>query len=274
MSRTLESDFDDELDMGSARGPAGSGQGLALEKGSGVGHAGQAATYEGGGGMSFDDDGDDAGPSGSASFELDMPPPVRSGAPTPMESSTGLSGAPPSSRREVGDPQSSLRPSGLVPSNVPRGGMASGAPPSSNPGALGGAGATSGKVSLPPSQERMPASSSRAPAAGPDGARAGEPAAPPTPTPAPVVAKYPDPPAKVWETPVYFIRVLLRQLELRQDLTALRRRRSPDVRLYEAALGAHDKKTYALGMAITIAGVIVAAFLFFLPVFKRFLWND
>ncbi|HVH46787.1 MAG TPA: hypothetical protein VM925_30805, partial [Labilithrix sp.] len=99
-----------------------------------------------------------------------------------------------------------------------------------------------------------------------------EPVAPPrAPDPAALIARYPAPPAKVWETPAYAMKVLWRQLELRQDLASLRKKRSPDVPLYERALTVHDGKTFALGLVITLAGFTVATFVFFLPVILRFL---
>ena len=73
---------------------------------------------------------------------------------------------------------------------------------------------------------------------------------------------------------MYAVRVVLRQLELRTDLESLRRRRSPDVPLYEAALRAYDKKTFRLGMAINVAALTVATFIFFLPVIIRFMRAD
>lgn len=84
------------------------------------------------------------------------------------------------------------------------------------------------------------------------------------------IANYPPVPAKVWEAPRYAVRVLVRRLELRQDLEALRRRRSPDVALYERAMVAHDARMFMLGLAITGAAVFVATVLFFMPVIKRF----
>ena len=38
-----------------------------------------------------------------------------------------------------------------------------------------------------------------------------------------MIARYPDPPAKVWEAPIYAMKVLWRQFELRQDIASLRR---------------------------------------------------
>lgn len=70
--------------------------------------------------------------------------------------------------------------------------------------------------------------------------------------------------------PWYALRVLWRQFELRQDLASLRKRRSPDVPLYERALKTHDPKTFAVGLAITCAAVTIAMFVFFLPVILRF----
>lgn len=86
-----------------------------------------------------------------------------------------------------------------------------------------------------------------------------------------MIARYPTPPSQLWAAPGYAIKVLLRQLELRQDLASLRKRRSPDVSLYERALEAHDAKTFAVGLAIACAGLAVAMFIFFLPVILRFI---
>src|SRR5262249_28814649 len=101
------------------------------------------------------------------------------------------------------------------------------------------------------------------------------PAPPPPPRPvdtaAAMIARFPPPPQKVWETPAYAVKVLWRQFELPQDLGALRRNRSPGVPLYERALRTHDPKTFAVGLAITCAALAVASFLFFLPVLLRFL---
>lgn len=121
-----------------------------------------------------------------------------------------------------------------------------------------------------PSSGRMPAVPSS-----PDlGAAAAPAPAPPPPKPqdqaALRIANYPPVPEKVWEAPRYAVRVLLRQVELRQDLESLRRKRSPDVGLYERALTAHDARMYRLGLAITGAAVFVAMILFFMPVIKRF----
>jgi hypothetical protein len=94
------------------------------------------------------------------------------------------------------------------------------------------------------------------------------------PTGAAMIAKYPAPPTKIAQAPMYTVRVILRQLELRTDLESLRRRRSPDVPLYEAALRAYDTRTFRLGMAINCAALAIATFVFFLPVMLRFLRAD
>jgi hypothetical protein len=86
-----------------------------------------------------------------------------------------------------------------------------------------------------------------------------------------MIARYPMPPPEVWGAPKYALKVLWRQLELRQDLASLRKKRSPDVALYERALKTHDAKTFAVGLAITCAGFVIASFIFFLPVIIRFL---
>jgi len=85
-----------------------------------------------------------------------------------------------------------------------------------------------------------------------------------------MIARYPTPPEKWFQTPVYAMKVLLRQFELRQDIASLRKKRSPDVPLYEAALKTHDGKNFAIGLVITCAALTVATFIFFLPVILRF----
>ena len=66
----------------------------------------------------------------------------------------------------------------------------------------------------------------------------------------------------------------MRQFELRSELESLRRRRSPDVPLYEGALKAYDAKTFRLGMAILCAATAIGTFIFFLPVIIRFMRAD
>jgi len=263
VSRTLNDDFEDDA-------PAGA---LDLETGShaGVGAGAGGAGNYGGGGLEFDDDLEDA-PAGP--LELDVPVAPRSAAPQVVPDLPVPPPAPSSGRGLGGHSAPPARPSGshaaapAPPSSDPRLGGAHPAPPGSNPSMPAAPGSN-------PSMPAAPGSNPGMVPAAHGGAAPHAAAAPPAPpSAAALVAKYPPVPLKIWEAPVYFIRVVLRQVELRQDLTALRRRRSPDVPLYEAALRAHDKKTFALGMAITLAGLTIALFLFFLPVFRRFLWND
>jgi hypothetical protein len=124
-------------------------------------------------------------------------------------------------------------------------------PPRSDP-------ALASEPSLPPSQPQM-----RVPAPPSSGSLLSDPSA--------MIARYPAPPSKIWESPLYTMKVLWRQFELRQDLATLRKRRSPDVALYERALKTHDPKMFAVGMAITCAALVIASFVFFLPVILRFL---
>jgi hypothetical protein len=186
--------------------------------------------------MTLDDDfaDEDSG----ADLELDVP--AGHAASTPRTSAA----APPPHPADMADhalppPGASKKPPPAVPSSAPR--MEQAGPPST-PRPV---------VSQTPPQPPPP------------------PPPPPKPTTAAMVAKYPLPPQKVWESPMYAWKVLLRQWELRQDLASLRKRRSPDVPLYEAALKAHDPKTFWLGLALTCAGLAVMSFFVFLPVIIR-----
>ncbi len=238
--RTLNTDFDDD-DHGELSLVAGSSVGAAAS------HAGMP--YESGKGVTLDDDlfgdGDAGGP-----LELDMPDAKPAAAPVP-----DLQAAPPPAA-----------PSAPGPAAAPSSGRHVAAPAAPQP---------------LPSEPRLappPASSSGRFPAAPSSPDLGEAApAPPPPTPptpqeqaAIRIANYPPVPEKLWEAPRYAVRVLLRQVELRQDLASLRRRRSPDVALYERALAAHDPRMYAIGLAITGAAVFLALVLFFMPVIKRF----
>jgi hypothetical protein len=249
--RTLDTDFFDE--------PVGE---LDLEKGSGV--VGVAAPAYDGGGMTFDDDlfgdGETAGP-----LELDVP--------TEHPSSRRILAAPPSV------PDLSVSPG---PRSAPQ---VAHAPAARESGAI----RVAEPLPLPPEPsarvaDRAAPDMAARPAPSDPFLDAGHtrPASAPDPSSgtapsgvgrsaAEIVARYPPPPTAVWEAPAYACRVLWRQIELRQDLTSLRRRRSPDVPLYEAALRAHDPKAFALGLALSCACVVVASFVFFLPVLLRFL---
>ena len=285
MSRELNDDFDED-DL-----PSGS---LDLEKGSGQVGAGATSTY-GNDGIDFDDDlygSDDAGASASNALELDLPnapPSAARMAPAPAPQ------APPRGPMDVPDlafhaaPQrarSGQHPAAGQSGQHPAAGAIPPAPPSSSrgvsvghaPAAPAGAAGEEGHHGFAP-----PAPSSASGLDDPSGpqsapmaqmAQMAQMAPPAKPTAAAVIAKYPSPPTKITQAPMYTVRVILRQLELRTDLESLRRRRSPDVPLYEAALRAYDTKTFRLGMAINCAVLAIATFVFFLPVMIRFIRAD
>lgn len=250
--RTLSTDFDDD-DHGE----------LSLESG---GRAGDASAshgmpYDGGKGVTLDDDlfgdGDAAGP-----LELDVPdlprppsapdlslpeppPPASSRKPAPMTTSK----APPTSEPRIAAPGASGSP-GPAPAAHSSGKLpAAPAPPSSS----------SGRFAVSPDSS-------------PDAAAPAEPPPPPSAADQAAVriANYPPVPEKIWQAPRYALSVLYRQFELKQDLESLKRKRSPDVGLYERALRTHDPKMYKAGLAITGIAIFVAAVLFFMPVIKRF----
>lgn len=108
-------------------------------------------------------------------------------------------------------------------------------------------------------------SSSRTAAGGDTAARTGAGAA--------LIARYPAPPEKLWKLPEYAGRVLLRQFELRQDLVSLRRRRSPDVPLYEAALRAYEPKAFQTGLLLGLSAFVLLGLVVFSPVIVRFASN-
>ncbi len=274
MSRELNDDFDED-DL-----PAGN---LDLEKGGSQVGTGVPSNY-GGEGIDFDDElAAGAGPSGS--LELDMPTgggpasghgassPPRGGPPKVTMAGAGSvpdlampSKAPPRSSGSLpaGRPssqQQAVNAPPAPPTSEGHNGFAPPPPSSSSP-------SISTMAPDPHSSGRLPASHGNGPA---DSAPQLPPEPPAKPTPAAVIAKYPVPPQSIANAPMYALRVVMRQFELRTDLESLRRRRSPDVPLYEAALRAYDVKTFRLGMVINFAMLTVAMFIFFLPVILRFM---
>jgi hypothetical protein len=259
VSRDLNDDFEDDQAPG---GP------IDLEKGSQVG-SGAASGYDDGGSIDFDDDlyGDDDGHKGGA-LELDLP------GPAPHDPSHGpahgsgphLPDLAPSSRRLPAAPAAPAAPvAPTAPASHP--GVDGAAPPSSS-----GRGMT---TSLGPgSSGQLPAAPGSDPRVAAEGSGPALPAVPSKPSSASLIAKYPESPEKIWQAPMYAIRVVMRQFELRSDLESLRRRRSPDVPLYEAALRAYDPKTFKLGLVINCAAFTILTLLFFSPVFIRFLRAD
>ncbi len=275
--RTLSTDFDDEpvgdLSLGSSEGAGGRGQA-------------SAASFDGGG-VTFDDD--LFGDGGGGPLELDVPHAPHSGTTTsgavrvagtstkedPFDSVPDLP-APVSDRQRPSGSHPLPGNSGTLPAARPTAGSNPRisapeipAPPSSSSVGLGRPAA--------PSSGSLPTSSS--PGLGPESGevaivRPGRPLPPPPDPGALLVARYPPPPASILDMPGYACRVFVRQLELRRDLESLRRRRSPDIALYEAALRAHDARAFAIGMTITCAAVFLGTLVFFSPVLARFLRAD
>lgn len=243
--RSISGDFDDDY----AGGDLDLGSGAVGRDG-----ADASSSYDGGG-MTFDDDlGDDG--LGSGDLELDVPaqpsgehrvPALGSPSSDPRLPSARISGSHPSaaiSGSQPAAPRSRSQPAraAKVPSPAP---AEPAEPPSSGPRY----GEVAGEVAPAPSPERPKVETDHAAA---------------------VIARYPPPPEKVWQAPAYACRVLWRQLELRQDLESLRRRRSPDVGLYERALKAHDRRSFALGLTVVCATLALLTVLFFMPVILRF----
>ena len=271
MSRELNDDFDED-DL-----PAGN---LDLEKSGGQVGTGVPSNY-GGEGIDFDDElADDSAPSGR--LELDMP---KGGPASGHGASSPSPGGPPKVTMAAAGSVPDLampskappRSSGSLPAGKPSGQSQAvkAPPPPASEGHNGFApppASSSGTMAPDPhSSGQLPASHGSGPEDSAPHLAPGPPPPPAKPTPAAVIAKYPAPPQSIANAPMYAIRVVMRQFELRTDLESLRRRRSPDVPLYEAALRAYDVKTFRLGMAINFAALTVATFIFFLPVILRFM---
>jgi hypothetical protein len=216
---------------------------LEIQRGSAGTQPTPGSSYGGGGFGGLGDD-DEAGP--GLSLELDAP--VRSQAPPAVS-------APPRAGASGGYPaQGEPMPQPLP----PRSGR-----PMSDP-TLAHQQSTP-NMAPPPSapvvqQPQQPPPGQMAPGGPPDAAV--------------MIARYPLPPSSWWQTPAYAMRVLYRQFELRQDIDALKKKRSPDVPLYERALRTHDGTKFLTGMAISVALFMVATTLFFLPVIKRFAFDN
>jgi len=275
--RTLESDsgWGDGPDLGG---------GLDLSRGGSIATHGAGPSAYAGGGLSLGDEDDpfaDDAPHGA--LELDLPPSHTANAPRSIEpapphaaSHSAPAGPPPSAVPDLVlppklQPTMSSPPQARPPASAP---SLHARPPASAPSLH-----ARPRASDPSLRAAAPA---RAPSLEPP-APASDPSLPPrsplelqvpparAQDPAALIARYPVVPEKVWEAPAYAMKVLWRQFELRQDLASLRKKRSPDVPLYERALETHDTKTFALGLALTCAGVALASFVFFLPVILRFL---
>lgn len=200
-----------------------------------------AASYGGGNDFAMDDDPFADGAGGA--LELDLP------------AQHQRSKAPPS----VSVPSAASMQPGAQSLQPP---SASSAPPASR--------APAG-MEPPRSMPPLTTPESAAPASGP---RSIQPRYPATSAdPSALIARFPDPPEKVLATPGYALRVLWRQMELRQDLASLRRRRSPDVPLFERALRTYDPKTFTLGLVLSGAIFAVVTVVVFLPVIFRYANN-
>ncbi|MBX3231563.1 MAG: hypothetical protein KIT84_23955 [Labilithrix sp.] len=228
----------------------------AIERGSGSGASVGASSYSGGtlGGLGDDDD-------GSSGISLELDTPIRPAAPP----SSGSLGPGPASGPS--HPPGRTGASGAYPAHsepMPQPLPARSGRPTSDPhmaAQMAAQQSTPNNLAPPSSPQVAPQQAQQPPLAF---------MPPAQPDAAVMIARYPTPPAKVWETPIYAIRVLLRQFELRQDIASLRKKRSPDVALYERALKTHDGTNFAVGLAITCAMITVAMFVFFLPVILRF----
>jgi hypothetical protein len=239
--RTLSDDFDDDED--------GLGE-LDLGAGQAGGHGGGGSSSYDGGGMTFDDELGDEGPQ-SGDLELDIPQSGAHSVPDLGAHAAQSNPSLPASKISGEHPSASI--SGAQPAAVRS------QAPTSNP-----------QIAPPPSSGDVPP----APLSEPGGVAAAPPRAEPPKVVADphaaMVAKYPAAPEKLWHAPKYATQVLLRQFELRQDLESLRRKRSPDVGLYERALASYDKRSFRIGMAIMGTALAIATTLFFMPVILRF----
>lgn len=249
MALNLGDEFDEESSAGS----------LELEVGSRTApNTTEGSTRYGGGDVDFDDDPFEEG-TPHDKLELDLPP---SGNKRAAASLAPREAAP------TPDDEPSL-PAGPSFSLMPAAVRSSGAhrvtdPPASPPRPV--------SVSLPvPSQSsvRPIDEASRAASAPPPGQAPPSTGAVSSSSGASMIANYPPPPQLIRHAPMYAAQVLLRRLELRRDLVSLRRRRSPDVRLYEAALDAYEPATFRLGVAMLIALTLITILVFSLPLIVR-----
>lgn len=238
---------------------------LEIQRGaSGTQPASGPSSYAGGGIGGLGDD-EDQGP--GLALELDAP--VRSQAPPQMQQQPQMppQSLPPNSRAGASGGHPAYRDGPMpqpLPPRTPGRSDPTMAQQQSTPNNL--APPSSSQVAVqqpqqpPPSMYGPPPTAGQPPGGPPDAAM--------------MIARFPPPPTQWWQTPAYAMRVLYRQFELRQDIDALKKKRSPDVPLYERALKMHDGGKFAIGMAINVAIFMVATTLFFLPVIKRFAFDN
>ena len=247
-------DWDDIEAEGLAARAANAGASKLGARPAAPGGSGDTASAYGGGGLSSMDDDPFADDMPGGSLELDLPSHHQAQSPRSVPASH-----PPASKATP-----SIRPDRSIPAPPP---AVSSAPPGqpsrpSSPQSLR-PGATN---SFRPHEASIP------PQSGPHSIQPRYPST--SADPASLIARFPSPPTKLHETPLYALHVFLRQYELRQDLASLRKRRSPDVPLYERAIHTHDARTFRLGVVLSCAIFTVATFLFFLPVILRFMRNS
>ncbi len=92
------------------------------------------------------------------------------------------------------------------------------------------------------------------------------------PSPAELLADFGPRPSSVVGAPAYALRVVGRMVELRGELEDARRSSPKEVGLYRAALRAYDEQYLILGLTMVVGSVMLAGFLFLLPVMVR-IWR-
>ncbi len=88
--------------------------------------------------------------------------------------------------------------------------------------------------------------------------------------PAVLLASYPPSPRRIWQTPEYAAKVLLRRRMLKRSHAAHARASLPDTPVYERALHVHDARALYTGIAVSVLVVSVAGLLYLSPVILRF----
>jgi hypothetical protein len=254
----------------------GLGGGLDLARGGSLTSSGtNSPSAYSGGGMSFGDDDPFADDAGGGALELDLPSSHSAHSPRsiPAAQQTSTSQAPLSA---AGDGGRAVVPDLVLPGpkTTPSSASLRAVVPPTHPSSSS-LRAVRSEPSLPPQSARpqhVPVESAPAlpNASLPPQSQPQLQVTPAAPNPAAIIGRYPPTPSKIWQAPIYAMQVLWRHFELRQDLASLRKRRSPDVPLYERALGAHDSKMFTLGLVLTCAALTVGLFVFLLPVILRF----
>jgi hypothetical protein len=74
-------------------------------------------------------------------------------------------------------------------------------------------------------------------------------------------AGFGDPPRRLWQAPLYALRVVIRRRSLRADLERARRRGSHDVDIYEASLRAADDSAVRNGFIVASTFAVITVLL-------------